>query len=209
MENVISISSILAALLIGAMSPGPSFIVIAQTSIAGSRYNGVAMAMAMGLGFGSVLFGAFALLGLHILLEQVSWAYVSFKVLGGGYLLFLAYKIWRGANTPIKVDRPANEETNRPLTSFIRGTITQLSNPKTALVFASVFATFLKTDISFALSTLLLALIFIMETCWYSLIVIAFSSAKPRRFYMASKSWLDRTAALVIGGLGLKLIFDR
>jgi threonine/homoserine/homoserine lactone efflux protein len=206
MTTFIALTSIMGALLLGAISPGPSFIVVAKTAIAGSRRNGIATAL--GLGVASALFGACALMGLHILLEQVSWAYLTFKICGGAYLLFIGYKMWCGSNTPLEVNYNNLETSPRALTCFIHGIITQLSNPKTALVFASVFATFLKADISFTLSALLVGLIFLMEFFWYSLVVIAFSSPKPQGLYLASKKWIDRTASLAIGTLGLKLIFQ-
>ena len=50
MQAAIILSGILGALLIGAISPGPSFVLVARTSIALSRRDGLAAALGMGLG---------------------------------------------------------------------------------------------------------------------------------------------------------------
>ncbi len=53
-----SILSILGALSIGAMSPGPSFVMVVRVSVAASRRDG--LAAALGMGFGGLLFAALA-----------------------------------------------------------------------------------------------------------------------------------------------------
>ena len=62
MESVFTLAAILGALLIGAISPGPSFVLVARISIARSRRDGLAAALAMGVG--GVILGGLALLGL-------------------------------------------------------------------------------------------------------------------------------------------------
>ena len=54
MENLLSILSIAGAISIGAMSPGPSFVMVARTAVSSSRADG--LAAALGMGAGGVLF---------------------------------------------------------------------------------------------------------------------------------------------------------
>src|SRR5262249_42673601 len=49
-EGVFAVLSIAGAITLGAMSPGPSFVLVARTSVARSRADGLAMALAMGVG---------------------------------------------------------------------------------------------------------------------------------------------------------------
>src|ERR1700756_1624224 len=94
-----AIATILVALLLGAMSPGPSFVIVARNAIGLSRSDG--LATALGMGTGGVFFSAIALLGLYTLLATVEWLYIGLKVAGGIYLVYLASKIWRGAAKPL------------------------------------------------------------------------------------------------------------
>ena len=59
-----AVTAILAALLVGAMSPGPSFVMVARNAIALSRRDG--LATAWGMGIGGVFFSAIALVGLYV-----------------------------------------------------------------------------------------------------------------------------------------------
>jgi threonine/homoserine/homoserine lactone efflux protein len=69
MELLIALGAIFGAILIGAVSPGPSFVLVARTAIAVSRSAG--MATALGMGVGGLIFAGAALLGLHVVLTAV------------------------------------------------------------------------------------------------------------------------------------------
>lgn len=207
MELSAAILSIAVALTLGAMSPGPSFILIARTSVAVSRRDG--LSAAVGMGVGGVLFSAIALLGLLAILTAVPMLNLALKVLGGTYLVYLGYRIWRGARQPLVLESTFLQ--NHPAQawrSFVLGFVTQVSNPKTAVVYASVFASLLPGDIPPSVLAALPIMVFAIETIWYSVVALALSSPLPRARYLASKTWIDRTAGAIMSLLGLKLIFE-
>jgi threonine/homoserine/homoserine lactone efflux protein len=199
-----AIASILASLLLGAMSPGPSFVLVARNAIGLSRSDGIATAL--GMGVGGIIFSGIALCGLYTLLAAVGWLYVTLKVAGGIYLVFLASKIWRGASLPIVVDNNGAAPRRDLNKSFWLGLTTQLSNPKTAIVYGSIFVALLPqhppTWCYFALPPL----VFLIEAGWYTVVALCFSSQQPREIYLRAKKWIDRLAASAIAALGLRLI---
>jgi threonine/homoserine/homoserine lactone efflux protein len=205
-ELAFALLSILAALLVGAISPGPSFILVAQTSVARSRRSG--LAAALGMGAGGVIFGALALLGLQALLAQSAWLYLALKLLGGAYLLFLAIRLWHGAAEPLVVPDGAGVQASAVRGPFLLGLVTQLSNPKTAVVYGSVFAAFLPPLLAAWVFLILPLMIFAIEAGWYAVVVLAFSAERPRAAYLRSKMLIDRVAGAVIGALGVKLIVE-
>jgi len=197
--------AISTAILLGAMSPGPSFIVVARTAVVGSRVRGVLAALGMGLG-GS-LFALAALLGLQLALLAVPSVYRVLQLMGALYLLFLAYKLWRAA--PERLEPAAGTAPRgSALQSFVLGLATQLSNPKAAIVYASVFSAALPRDASWLLTVLLVPTIFAIEFGWYTVVSLVFSSGRARDSYARGKRWIDRLAAGAIGVLGLKILAD-
>jgi threonine/homoserine/homoserine lactone efflux protein len=206
MEPVIVLASMLGAILIGAISPGPSFILVARTAIAVSRLDG--MAAALGMGLGASVFAGAALLGLHAVLASVPSVYMALKLLGGAYLLYLAFRLWRGAGEPIALPAACGGVPASVLKSFFLGLGTQLSNPKTAVVYASIFAALLPTGQTWSSGLVVVSLIFAVETAWYALVAVAFSAERPRQGYLRSKLWIDRIAGAVMGFLGLKLMSE-
>jgi threonine/homoserine/homoserine lactone efflux protein len=203
METIAALASIAGALTLGAMSPGPSFLMVARTSIASSRAAG--LAAALGMGVGGVLFAAAALLGLHVVLLAVPWLYIALKVLGGAYLVIIGITIWRGARQPVRIS--GDERLGqRAAGAFWLALLTQVSNPKTAVVYASVFAALLPPEIPLWATLVLPAVLFAIEAGWYSVVALALSAPSPRASYLRFKSWIDRAAGAVMALLGLRLI---
>lgn len=195
--------SIIAALSIGAMSPGPSFVLVSRIAISRSRLDG--LAAALGMGAGGVVFSILALAGLTALLSQFAWLYLLLKVAGGAYLVYIAVNIWRSAKEPLEVSETAT--SHRAFgRSFAGAMLTQLSNPKTIIVYASIFAALLPKTIPAGLFLALPIGVFAVEAGWYTIVALAFSAQHPRRLYLAAKNWIDRMAGAVMAGLGLRLI---
>ncbi len=194
------------ALLIGVISPGPSFIYIARTSVAQSRNHGIAGAL--GMGVGAAAFALMAAFGLYIVLENVPWLYLAFKIIGGCYLCFLAYRIWCGAGQPLQGTDAAGAMGGGLIRAFYFGLLTQLSNPKTAVVFASIFAALLPASVPEFSYLLLGVLAFIIDAGWYSIVAFLLSSPASRKTYAGFKTFIDRLAAGILGALGLKLASD-
>jgi threonine/homoserine/homoserine lactone efflux protein len=197
--------AILGALLIGAISPGPSFVYIVRTSVAQSRRDG--LAGALGMGVGAFIYGALALAGLRTLMTEAGWLFVALKVAGGLYLIYLAVNIFRGAAAPVTVATADGGATDA-VRSFWLGLATQLSNPKIVAVFGAVFAALLPENPPLWLDLAVPPLIFVQETAWYSVVALAFSSSHPRALYLRAKLWIDRVAGLVIGALGVRLLVE-
>lgn len=199
-----AVFAILVALLLGAMIPGPSFVLVARNSISLSRGDG--LATALGMGVGGIFFGGIALAGLYTLLVAVEWLYIALKVAGGLYLLYMASKIWRGASAPITVDEGHAAPPLSARRSFWVGLTTQLSNPKTAIWYGSIFAALLPHHPPLWCYVVLPPMVFLIEAGWYTVVALCFSSRRPRELYLHAKKWVDRIAAGVIAALGLRLI---
>ncbi|WP_425917996.1 LysE family translocator [Acinetobacter sp. TSRC1-2] len=204
MESFWILGSIAFALMLGAMSPGPTSIYVAKNSIAISRKHG--LFTALGTGTGAAIFGLLAVLGLQAFLLAVPSAYLALKICGGLYLLWLAAKIIKHAKDPIE----SNNDTSSQMSlrrAFSTGLITQLSNPKIAIVLASIFTALLPKEIPGYYYFVLPILCFFIDAGWCSLVAVALSAEKPRRVYLKFKAIFDRIAGGVMTLLGLKLIF--
>jgi threonine/homoserine/homoserine lactone efflux protein len=190
-------------LSIGAASPGPSFVMIARTA-ASSRLNG--FSSAIGMGVGGLIFAILSLLGINSLFIAVPKLYILLKIIGGIYLTYLGLKIWRGENKSLSLQSGISAESKRSLISyFLLGATTQLSNPKTAIVYASVFATFLPTTTTLLFNISIVLLVFAIEAGWYTFVAFALSSPKSQLIYLKFKKVIDKLTGGLMIALGLKL----
>ena len=205
MQELLSLSAVLGALAIGVVSPGPSFLMVAKESVSISRATGLAAALGMGLG--GTVFAVAAIGGLHALLLAAPVLYSTLKLLGGLYLCYLGYRIYAHARQPLSIIDERRAGLARSVrASLLLGLTTQLSNPKTSIVYASVFAAFLPGHLSAPVAAGLIAIVFALETSWYAFIATMLSTAAPRRAYAECKTFVDRVAGIVMMGLGLRLI---
>lgn len=192
---------------IALLSPGPSFLFVARTAVIESRHN--AVAVALGLATGSAVFAMIASAGLLVLLESVPKLYIVLKVGGGIYLFYLGLKIWNNASTPVNDAIDPSDNTQSTSRAFMSGFLVQISNPKTAIVFGSVFAAFLPEISPTYASVSLVAISFSLAAVWYSLVAVLLSADKPRKTYGAMKPVLDRVAGGVMAAIGIKLAVAR
>jgi len=207
MHPFASLFTILGALALGAISPGPSFLFVTRTAVAVSRPAGVVAAAGMGLG--ASLICALALLGVRAVLSQAEWLYVGFKLLGGGYLCYLGWRLWSGARemTPNN-SIPSTLPIGSLGRSFWLALATQLSNPKTLLVIGGIFAALLPAHIPGWMYVAIPVIQLFVESLWYTFVAVAMSSSGPRHVYLRARGTIDRTAGCVLGVLGARLIYE-
>jgi len=193
---------IVLALLLGSMSPGPSFLIVAQAAMSKSRAE--AIAISFGMGTGAAIFALLASIGLYVVIENVPWLYALLKVAGGLYLCFLAYKIWKSSKIQNE-EHLENNNTHGIFKSFLLGLITQISNPKTAIVFGGVFAAFLPADVPEYSYILLCISSFLVDTGWYILVALILSTKKAQGAYSRHKKKIITLFSGFMGLMGLKL----
>lgn len=204
MHEILPLLGIAGAITVGAISPGPSFLMVARTAVTSSRSAG--LAAALGMGTGGAMFAVAALAGLQAVFAAIPGVYLALKVVGGLYLVYLGTRIWQGATKPLGLQPEASEPSaGDAWRAFLTALGTQVSNPKAAIVYASVFAAFLPRNFPLSISMITVLVIFLIETGWYALVAVVLSSAGPRAAYLRYKTWMDRSASGVMTLLGIKL----
>jgi len=131
---------IVSVFTIGAASPGPATIMIMNVSVGEGRKQAVILALGIILGS---MFWAFAVgFGFVTLLGESTILFHALKLLGGGYLLLLAYQTIRSGGKVGQQSRARQGcEGDVPLRiQFFRGLLLHLTNPKAPLVWMAIFS---------------------------------------------------------------------
>ncbi|MFM6981463.1 MAG: LysE family translocator [Microbacteriaceae bacterium] len=202
MNETAAIAAIALAMTMGIVSPGPSVLMVASTSVSKGRAAG--LWAALGMGCGGLFFSLSALVGLYTILATVPWLFVALKVAGGAYLVYIGVRMWRGSRKPMPFS--VTEGSDRaPLWQAV---MTQISNPKTAIVYGGVFSAFMPQHPTVMFYLVIPPILFSLEVIWYAVVSLVFSSAGPRAAYARAKTAIDRVASLVMAGLGVRLVFS-
>lgn len=195
--------------LVALMSPGPDFFFVSQTAASRSRKE--AMMGVLGITLGIVVWAGVALMGLHLILEKMAWLHQIIMVGGGLYLLWMGWQLMGSARQRHKQpqqDEPVVELPKRGM-SFLKGLLTNLSNPKAIIYFGSVFSLFVGDDVG-ATERWGLFLLIIAETfAWFALVAAIFALPWMRAKYQRLAKWVDGMAGVLFAGFGIHLIISR
>ncbi len=200
--SMLTLLSVALVHLIGAVSPGPSFVLIARTAVARSRMN--AIAQSLGLGLGAMTWAAAAIFGLTLLFQVLPWTFLILKIAGGLYILWIAIDLFRHASEPL-IPQVTNTGPGNLAGDVRYGFLFQIANPKVSVYFGSVFVAFLPPDLGVQWIALILFNILVVETVWYALVSVVFATPAVRARYLRFKVWIDRTCGIALGALGLKV----
>ena len=201
-SDLFTLLSIGAIQLMAVISPGPSFLITARTAVAQSRGDGIKVAL--GLGAGTVIWSAAALLGLNAVFHAVPVLFMGMKIAGALFLLYIAWMIFAHAAEPLKIEG-GGEVAGNP---FVKGFLTQIANPKVAVFFGSIFIAMLPAQVPLWMTAALIVIVSFNEVWWYSVVALFFGAGPVRNFYLKAKAWIDRVTGLFLGVLGLRLLWS-
>lgn len=185
-------------LLAALVSPGPALLLALRTTLRAGTRAGIATGA--GLGLMAAAWTGVALLGLDAVLAAFPFAYVAMKILGAGYLLYLAWGMWRDARTPVQGGTVPGGQ------AFLNGLLVNIGNPKAVLFASAVLIVIFPPGLSPTEKMLVVANHFVVELAAYVIFALVLSTRPAREGYLALKPLFDRLAAGVLGLLGLRLI---
>ena len=188
-------------LLAAILSPGPAMLYVIRQTLAQGRRAG--LYTVWGLGTMAAVWTALALLGLDAVFAVFPWAYVLVKSAGALYLLCIAYQTWVHARAPLgEAPKPAAQ-------AFLGGVLVNMANPKSVLFAAAVLIVIFPPEMSLSAKALIVANHLVVEWIVGSVLVLLLSTQAISSRYLRGKHIFDRLAALVLGGLGLRLLLSR
>jgi len=120
-------------------SPGPNMMYLVSRSLSQGTRAGLVSLIGVGVGFvGWMLCAVF---GITAMLIAVPYAYDALRIAGAGYLAWLAWSTLRpGGRSPFQVRELAPDSPRR---LFVMGLVTNLLNPKAAVLYLSLLPQFI------------------------------------------------------------------
>jgi threonine/homoserine/homoserine lactone efflux protein len=205
--------------LVVVVSPGPCFLTVVQEATRGSRRNGAFCAL--GIACGTAVWCLGSSLGLALVLATWSWLAVGIRIAGAAYLAWLGVKALRSSLKPMRdpegaLERPLVGARNQPeqvarshWAALRRGLVVDLSNPKAAAFFTSLFAAFLPHGAPPSSWVLPITEVIAIEFLWYLVVVLLFSLAPVAAAYRRGRRVIDFVVGSVYLGLSGKLALSR
>jgi threonine/homoserine/homoserine lactone efflux protein len=186
------------------LTPGPNMIYLVSRSICQGRVAG--MISLGGVAFAFLFYAVSAALGITALLLAVPLAYDALRFAGAIYLLWLAWQTLRpGGRSPFQV---RNLAPDGPKKLFAMGVVTNLLNPKVAVMYLSLLPQFISPEHGSVLTqSLLLSAMQVMISISVNTVIVmlagsiaAFLAGRPA--WLVIQRWLMGT---VLTGLAVRM----
>jgi threonine/homoserine/homoserine lactone efflux protein len=207
MPNGTTLIAFAAVALAMVLTPGPNMIYLISRSITQGRIAGLISLGGVALGF--VVYMLCAAFGITALLFAVPYAYDALRLAGAAYLLWLAWQALKpNGRSPFQL-RELPVDSPRKL--FAMGFVTNLLNPKIAMLYLALLPQFIDPAQS---SVLMQSVVFGAAQIVISVSVnatIAVAAGSIAAFLGARPTWLKVQRWLmgtVLAGLALRMAFE-
>ena len=185
--------------VLGAMSPGPSLMVVLRNTMIGGRRQGVMCAIGHGLGFG--LYAGMAVYGLIVLLEEAPTVFTTLQLIGCGLLGWYGWSMWHAEH-----DSLFNDDHASSAQGFGEGFAIAFFNPKIALFLVAVLAQVLQPDMSLASKAAVGLLGMVIDTAWYLVVALVLTGTPWLDRLKQHARTIHRLTALVLWGFALSVL---
>ena len=204
MRDLVAFAGVAAVIVV---LPGPDMALVLRNGVASGRR--AALETAVGINAGLLVWAIAAALGIAAVLNASATAFTALRIAGAAYLVWLGARAlvdaWRGGST---LTAPARSDSGH--SAFRQGLLSNLFNPKIAVVFTSLIPQFVEPGDAAVARTVVLAAIFIaMGLVWlvsYALLVAQVGTVLRRP---AVRRVVNAIVGTVLVAFGVRLAWER
>ena len=185
--------------LLGAMSPGPSMVVVINSAILKGRYNGILTSI--GHGIGIAVYATFAVLGLGMLINANIFIFNSLKILSVILIIFIGVKSILNKEKLNLKEKDIKENT----ISFLQGFSISILNPKILVWFIAIYSQFMSAKNELIFNIYLVTIAGITDACWYIILTLTVTTASALSFFQTKINLIQKIQGFILIALGLGL----
>ena len=168
--SIIIFIKILIVCLLGAVSPGPSMVVVMNNALFKNRFHGILTSL--GHGFGIGMYALFAVLGIALIIKTNLFVFNGIKFIS---IIFLIYLGVKSIISKSKLDF-GKYNLNDGITSFSQGVSISLLNPKIFIWFIAIYSQFMSVDNDLFFNTVLVLTAAIIDALCYITLTLLVTS---------------------------------
>ena len=182
----------------GAMSPGPSLVVVLRNTISGGRTRGVMTAIGHGIGFS--IYAFVAVMGLSSVLLSNEQIFYLLQSAGALFLIWLAFSMITNKNSV------SSEKYGESVyKGFLEGFMIAFLNPKILVFLVAIFSQFINSDVTNSVRFTMAVIAGIIDTIWYVLVAVALANTKFIDSLGVNGVFIDRFTGIILFILAILL----
>lgn len=185
--------------------PGPDILYVFSTSLTQGKKRGIQVSL--GLTTGLWVHTLLVIFGVGNLLNTYPESQRILEIIGGSYLLYLAYKSWQ--STTENENFQQQKMTNSDSQFFFTGLIMNITNPKVSLFFLSFFPGFIfHTALPYSLQFFILGGLFFLQALILFCLVSLFADVFATKLNIQKENtrW-NKIQSVVLAAIALLLFY--
>jgi RhtB (resistance to homoserine/threonine) family protein len=206
MSYLPQLALVAGVMFLACVSPGPDLLAVSSHAMSARRSG---LGVAYGVASSHMIWAALAVFGLGVIVSDLAWLYQTIRLVGAAYLIFLGAKMLIGLPKPNQEKRPEHAQAQPFTSSYRKGFLVGMTNPKAAAFFGSLFVTILPLHAPVWVHAATLATVSLVSVCWFSTVALLFSTDRVQRGYARMRRPIDAFLGTVLVALGATLAFDR
>ena len=200
--SIIIFIKILIVCLLGAVSPGPSMVVVMNNALFKNRFHGILTSL--GHGFGIGMYALFAVLGIALIIKTNLFVFNAIKFIS---IIFLIYLGVKSIISKSKLDF-GKYNLNDGIASFSQGVSISLLNPKIFIWFIAIYSQFMSVDNDLFFNTVLVLTAAIVDALWYITLTLLVTSKIALDFIKNKNGLLQKFVGIIFIAIGLLLLIE-
>jgi len=185
---------------IALLIPGANVLFVSY--IAASDKRSSAIYASFGIALGATIWSSTAAIGINTLFDIFPVTKWAIQIIGALYLLYLAVQLW-SSKTTVKKDRKLSFTPTR---AFLKGLLVNLTNPKTALFFGSIFSATFPPNAPNSLYIAAVLIFVINCLVWHLLLAYVLSTKNVQEVYLSFERLIRQASSTIFAALGI-LVF--
>ena len=195
-ESLLGMSFVCA---MGAVSPGPSLVVVLRNTITGGRMQGIMTGIGHGLGFG--IYAFIAVMGLSSVLLANDKVFYLLQGTGALFLIWLAFKM-----ITHKKSVSSEKYEKSKYKGFSEGFMIAFLNPKILVFLVAIFSQFINFDLNNYGRFIMVVMAGIIDTTWYVLVAASLAGTNFIDRLRFNAVFVDRFIGMFLLILAILLI---
>lgn len=197
--SLVIFTQIFFVCLIGAMSPGPSMVVVVNNAIFKNRYHGILTSIGHGVGIS--VYALFAVIGIGLIIQTNIIIFNSIKIIS---VIFLIYMGIKSILKNSKIDFEKGKLMGGA-TSFFQGLSISILNPKIFIWFIAIYSQFMSAKNELIFNIYLVTIAGITDACWYIILTFTVTTASALSFFQTKINLFQKIQGFILITLGLAL----
>lgn len=206
-ENLAIIGTIALVHLLGAMSPGPDFVMSVHNSLSYSRRTGIFTAI--GFGLGVAVHVTYCIAGIAVIIARSVMIFSIIKYLGAAYLFFIGIRSVFAGSSGMEIAEERKKEDISPIAAVRIGFLTNILNPKATLFFLGLFTMVISPSTPRSILVAAGVIMVINTALWFSFVAVFLNQRFVRSFLGRFQSYFNRAFGGALVLLSIKIALSR